>query len=116
MIRFLPAVLLVLAVGPALARPNFVCQISARVPFTSVVEPGFDGTRIFTQTAGLMEERRSANSVVYRWTIIADTPEQIVAVDEGRNLTLTINRPGFSFAESGVRVQRRGYCHMNDLP
>ena len=115
MARFFPVLLLILA-APALARPSLVCQIAARVPYTSAIKPGFDNTRIFTQTSGLMEERRSGTSVMYRWTVIADTPEQVVAVDPARMLTLTIDRPGSTFAESGVEVQRRGYCRMNDLP
>jgi hypothetical protein len=115
MTRCLPA-LLILLTAPALARPSLVCRIAARIPYTSAIKPGFDNTRIFTQTAGLVEERRSGNSVIYRWTVIADTPDQVVAVDPARMLTLTIDRPGATFAESGVQVQRRGYCHMNDLP
>jgi hypothetical protein len=116
MTPYLPAALLVLLASPAIANPSFVCGIAARVPYTAAIKPGFDNTRVFTQTADLIEERRSGNSVTYHWTVIADTPEQVVAIDEGRNLTLILDRAGPSFAESGVRVQRRGYCHMNDLP
>jgi hypothetical protein len=116
MTRFLLLAILAGAVTPALAKPSLVCQIAARVPYTSAIRPGFDNTRIFTQSSGLVEERRSGNSVVYRWTVVADTPEQVVAIDEARSLTLTIDLPGATFAESGVQVQRRGYCQMNDLP
>jgi hypothetical protein len=108
--------MLIVLARPVLAKPSLVCAIAARVPYTTAIHPGFDNTRIFIQTAGLMEERRSGSSVVYRWTVIADTPEQVVAVDEGRTLTLIIDRPGFTFAESGVLVQRRGTCQLNDLP
>ena len=116
MFRFPSLALLSLLATPAGARETLVCQIAARIPYTSDIRTGFDNTRLFTQTAGLVEERRSGNAVLYRWTVIIDTPEQMVAVDEGRALTLIIDRPGFTFAESGLRVQRRGYCHMNDLP
>jgi hypothetical protein len=116
MIRFLPLALLGLIPALASARPTFVCQIAARIPFSADIRTGFDSTRIFTQTAGLVEERRSGNSVLHRWTVISDTPEQMVAVDESRKLTLIIDRPGFTFAESGLQVQRRGYCRVNELP
>ena len=102
--------------APVAARPTLVCRITAWIPYTSAIKPGFDNTRVFTQDAALVEERQSGNAVVRRWTVIADTPAQLVAIDTGRRLTLTIDRPGNRFAESGVMFQRRGYCTANDLP
>ncbi len=116
MIRFLVLVGLAASVSPAAARLSLVCRVTARIPYTTAIRPDFDNTRIFTQVAELMEERRSSNSVIHQWTVIADTPEQVVAIDPARAMTLTINRPGNTFAESGVQVQRRGYCRANDLP
>jgi hypothetical protein len=102
--------------SPAVARPALVCRVTARIPFNAAHSPGVDSTRIFLQTAGLLEERRSGTSLVLRWTVVSDTPDQLVAVDLDRSLTLTIDRPGQTFAESGVMVQRRGYCRINELP
>ncbi len=116
MIRFLVLALLAASVSPAAARVTLVCGVTARIPYTAAIRPDFDNTRVFTQVAELMEERRSGNSLVHQWTVIADTPDQVVAVDPARALTLTINRPGNTFAESGVQVQRRGYCRVNELP
>jgi hypothetical protein len=116
MTRFLALVLLAASVTPAAARLSLVCRVTARIPYTAAISPDFDNTRVFTQVAELVEERRSGNSLVHQWTVIADTPDQIRAIDPVRALTLTIDLPGYTFAESGVQVQRRGYCWANDLP
>jgi hypothetical protein len=116
MTRFLVLALLAVSVSPAAARWTLVCSVTARIPFTTAISPDFDNIRVFTQVSDLLEERRSGHSLVHRWTVIADTPEQLLAVDPARALTLTINRPGNTFAESGVQVQRRGYCSENELP
>ena len=109
-------VALCLLAAPAVARPALVCRVTARIPYTVNLGPGPDSTRIFTQTADLLEERRSGTSIIRRWAVIADTPDQLVAVDLPHTLTLTIDFPGGTFAESGVEVQRRGYCRANELP
>ena len=69
--------------APVAARPTLVCRITAWIPYTSAIKPGFDNTRVFTQDAALVEERQSGNAVVRRWTVIADTPAQLVAIDTG---------------------------------
>ena len=101
---------------PTLSRESLVCRVTARVPYRAAIGPGADSSRIFTQNAALLEERRSGSSIVRRWIVIADTPEQLVAVNPDASLTLLVNRPGGSFSESGVEVQRRGYCRINELP
>ena len=68
-----------------------------------------------TATPG-SEERRSGDAMIYHWNIIMDRPDQLMAVDPTRALTLLIDRPGNTFAESGLQWQRRGYCRVNDLP
>lgn len=109
-------VALCLLAAPAVARPALVCRVTARIPYSVNISPGADSTRIFTQTADLLEERRSGTSVIRRWAVIADTPDQLIAVDPARTLKLTIDFPGGLFAESGIEVQRRGYCRANELP
>jgi hypothetical protein len=100
----------------AVARPSLVCRVTARVPFVAARPPGLYSSRIFVQSADLLEERRSGTSLVRKWIVISDTPDQLVAVDPNRSTTLLIDRPGNTFAESGVQVQQRGYCRINDLP
>jgi hypothetical protein len=113
---FLLCALAMLLSFPVAARQTLVCQISAMIPYSTDRHTRFGETRVFTQVADLLEERRSGNSVINRWQVIADRPDQLMAVDTVRSLTLTIDRPGNTFAESGVMVQRRGYCRVNELP
>ena len=112
----LAACLLAAVAAPAAARPTLVCRVAARTPFNAAIGPGSRSTRIFIQTALLVEERFSGTSRVRQWTVVADTPDQLVAVDPAAGATLVIDRPGNSFAESGVQAQVRGHCLPNDLP
>lgn len=93
-----------------------MCQVSARVPYSTANRPGYNDIRVFTQNYGLVEERRSGTSAVRQWTVIGDSPDQIVASDPSRAATLIIDWPGATFAESGLARQQRGYCRMNELP
>ena len=101
---------------PSVSRESLVCRVTARVPYRAAISPDADSSRIFTQNATVLEERRSGSSIVRRWFVVADTPDQLVAVNADASLTLLVNRPGGSFSESGVEVQRRGYCRLNELP
>ena len=112
----LPLAMAVLAASPAAARLTLVCQTSARIPYSADRRNQPGDTRVFTQVSDLLEERRSGNSIIYHWTVIQDRPDQLVAIDSDRALTLIIDRPSNNFAESGTQVQRRGYCAVNELP
>lgn len=113
---WLPLAVCLLIAGSSQARPSLVCRVTARLPYSAAIGPGGMSTRVFTQTALLLEEHLSGTAQVRRWTVIADTPGQIVAVDAPAATTLTIDRPGLRFAESGIETQIRGYCWDNDLP
>ena len=114
--RFLPCMMIALLASPVAARTTLVCQTSALIPYSADRRTRVGETRVFTQVADLLEERRSGNAAIYRWVVISDRPDQLVAVDTERSLRLTIARPENTFAESGVMVQRRGYCWANELP
>jgi hypothetical protein len=113
---FLPWLVMVLLTGPVAARETLVCRLSAIIPYSADRHTRFSETRVFTQNADVLEERRSGNSAIIRWQVVSDRPDQLMAVDTARALTLIIDRPGYTFAESGVMVQRRGYCRTNELP
>ncbi len=116
---WLPAagLLALLLAGPAAARDALVCTVTNRLPDYATIMPGANDVRIFFITAQLVEEHGSGTSFVRLWDVVADRPVQLLATSlPPGNETLTIDRQGNTFVESGINRQVRGYCQPNDLP
>lgn len=116
MTRFILVALLALHSVPAKAKESLICQVSARVPYSAAIRRDARDTRIFTQEASLIEERRSGASAIRHWNVIGDSPQQLIATNPDGATTLIIDWPGATFAESGLLQQQRGYCRINELP
>ncbi len=109
--------LALLLAGPAAARGALVCTVTNRLPDYATIMPGPNDVRIFFITAELVEEHSSGTSIVRQWGVVADRPAQLLATSlPPGNETLTIDRRGNTFVESGINRQLRGYCQPNDLP
>ncbi len=109
--------LALLPTAPAAARNALVCTVTNRLPDYATLMPSPKDTRVFFITAELVEEHGSGTSAVRQWSVVADRPAQLLAASlPPGNETLTIDRRGNTFVESGINHQLRGYCQPNELP